>query len=175
MPSVTGNYLINATYVGNSTYPRASTVVTLVVTPYPSENAQDVFSVASNSTVSDLAFNSTSGQLSFTVSGPSGTTGYANVYISRSLVNDTSNIKTYIDGNAISYTVTSTDDSWILHFTYHHSTHEITINLNNASTSTLSITQLLQGVTYGAIISLSVVVVLLMILRKERTRTSPPP
>ena len=174
LPSVTGNYLINATYAGNSTYPGASTVVTLVVTPYPSENAQDVFSVASNSTVSDLAFNSTSGQLSFTVSGPSGTTGYANVYISRSLVNDTSNIKAYMDGNAISYTVTSTDDSWILHLTYHHSTHEITINLNNASTSTLSITQLLQGVTYGAIISLSVIIVLLLILRKERTRFTSP-
>ena len=168
LPSVTGNYLINATYAGDSTYPGASTVVTLVVTPYPSENAQDVFSVASNSTVSDLAFNSTSGQLSFTVSGPSGTTGYSDVYIAKSLVNDISTVKSYIDGNTLNYTVTSTADSWILHFTYHHSTHEITINLNNASTSTLSITQLLQGVTYGAIISLSVIVALLLILRKRQ-------
>ena len=170
LPSVTGNYLINATYSGDSTYPGASTVVNLVITPYPSENAQDVFSVASNSTVSDLAFNSTSGQLSFTVSGPSGTTGYADVYIAKSLVNDISTVKAYIDGNSINYTVTSTADSWILHFTYHHSTHEVTIYLNNASTSTLSITQLLQGVTYGAIISLSVIVVLLLILRKGRNR-----
>ena len=175
LPAVTGNYLINATYAGDSTYPGASTVVNLVVTPYPSENAQDVFSVASNSTVSDLAFNSTSGQLSFTVSGPSGTTGYADVYIAKSLVNDISTVKAYIDGNTLNYTVTSTADSWILHFTYHHSTHEITINLNKVSTSTLSITQLLQGVTYGAIISLSVIVVLLLILRKDRTKTPPSP
>ncbi len=171
LPSVTGNYVINATYAGDSTYPGASTVVNLVVTPYPVKNIQDVFSVASNSTVSDLAFNSTSGQISLTVSGPSGTTGYADIYISKSLVNDISNVKAYIDGTTINYTVSSTADSWILHFTYHHSTHEVTIHLNNATTSALSITQLLQGVTYGAIISLSLIVVLLLILRKDRTGT----
>ena len=171
LPSVTGNFLINATYVGSASYPGTSAVVSLVVTPYSYQNAQDVFSVESNSTVSDLAFNSTSGQLSFTVSGPRGTTGYANVYISKSLVNDTSNVKAYIDGNEISYTVTSTADSWMLHFTYHHSTHEITIDLNNGSTSKLSIAQLLQGAAYGAIVSLSVVAVLLLFLRKSRNRT----
>ena len=172
LPSVTGNYVINATYAGDSTYPGASTVVNLVVTPYPVKNTQNVFSVASNSTVSDLAFNSTSGQLSLTVSGPSGTTGYADLYISKSLVKDISNVNAFIDGTTINYTVSSTADSWILHLTYHHSTHEIVIHLNNATTSALSITQLLQGVTYGAIISLSLIVVLLLILRKDRTRTS---
>jgi len=111
LPSVTGSFLINATYAGSPIYPGTSTVVSLVIAPYSYENAQDVFSVESNSTVSDLAFNSTSGHLSFTVSGPSGTTGYANVYISKSLVNGTSNIKAYIDGNAVSYRATSTADS----------------------------------------------------------------
>jgi hypothetical protein len=174
LPSVTGNFLINATYAGSASYPEASTVVSLVVAPYSYENAQDVFSVTSNSTVSDLVFNSTSGQLSFTVSGPSGTTGYADVCISKFLVNDTSNIKAYIDGKAISYTATSTADSWILHFTYHHSTHEITIDLKNGSTTTLSIAQLLQGVAYGAIVCLSVIVILLLILGKDRAKTPTP-
>jgi hypothetical protein len=172
LPSVTGNYLINATYAGDSTYSGASTVVTLVVTPYLSGNSQDVFSVASNSTVSDLAFNSTSGQLSFTVSGPSGTTGYADVYIAKSLVNDVSTVKAYIDGNTLNYTVTSMAGSWILHFAYHHSTHEITLSLTSAGTSTLSITQVFQGVAYGAVISLSAIVVLLLILRKNRNSPS---
>ncbi|HMK95064.1 MAG TPA: hypothetical protein VK536_06635 [Candidatus Limnocylindrales bacterium] len=170
LPSVTGNFLVNATYAGNSTYPGTSAVVSLVVTPYSYENAQEVFLVESNSTVSDLAFNSTSGQLSFTVSGPRGSTGYANVYISKSLINDTSNIKAYLDGNPISYTVTPTSDSWILHFTYHHSTHEITIDLNSEPTATLSVAQLLQGVAYGAIISLSAISVLLLITRKDRSK-----
>ncbi len=169
LPSATGNYMINATYAGDSTCPGTSTVVNLVVTPFASENAQDVFSVSSNSTLSDLTFNSTSGQLSFTVSGPSGTAGYANVYISKSLVNDTSTIEAYVDGNAMKYTVSSTADSWVLHFSYHHSTHEITIDLNRGATTKLTLTQLLQGVAYGAIISLSVIVVLLLILRKDRT------
>ena len=171
LPSVTGNFLINATYTGDSTYSWVSTVVNLVVTPYPSENTKDVFSVTSNSTVSDLAFNSTSGQLSFTVSGPSGTTGYADVGISKSLVNDLSTVKSYVDGSTINYTVTSTTDSWILHFAYHHSTHEVSINLSNATTSMFIITQLLQGVTYGAIIILIVIVVLLLILRKDKITT----
>ena len=171
LPSVTGNYFINATYTGDITYLGATAVFTFVVTPYPSKNAQNVFSVASNSTVSDLVFNSTSGELSFTVSGASGTTGYADVYISKSLVNDISTVKACIDGNTINYTITSTVEAWILHFVYHHSTHEVTINLNNATTSKFSIMQLLQGIIYGAIISLSVIVVLLLIFRKDTTGT----
>ena len=108
-------------------------MVSLVIVPSSSQNTQAVFSVNSNSTVSDLAFNSTSQQLSFTVSGPSGTTGYCDVYISKTVISDASNVKAYIDGNEMNYTVTSTGDSWMLQFTYHHSTHMIVLNLKQAS------------------------------------------
>jgi disulfide bond formation protein DsbB len=41
----------------------------------------------------------------------------------------------YIDGNKLDYTVTATENSWILTFNYHHSTHQITIALAaNATT-----------------------------------------
>jgi hypothetical protein len=172
LPSVTGNYLINATFAGDSSYSSVSTVVNLVIVPFTSQNAQDVFSVASNSTVTDLAFNSTSRELCFTVSGPSGTTGYFDAYIAKSLVGDISTLKVYLDGNQLNYSVTSQGDSWLIYFTYHHSTHEVTIYLNRAPAPTaLSLTELLLGVSYGAIVSLSVIVVLLLILRKDRAKT----
>ena len=170
LPTATGNYVVNATYAGNSTYPGTSTIVNLVVTPCTTtQNSQNVFSVMSNSTVTDLVFNSTTGQLSFTVKGPSGSTGYADIFIAKALVNDTSTVKAYIDGEGVGYTVSSNGDSWILHFSYHHSTHQITIDLNVTPVKALlSISQLLQGVIYGAIVTSVVIVVLLLVVWKRQ-------
>ena len=93
-PLVTGNYYLNATYEGNSEFSPASTIVHFAVLPVEDTS---VFSVASNSTVTALTFNSTSQELSFKVSGETGTTGYVNVYISKSLMNDTSRLRVYLD------------------------------------------------------------------------------
>jgi hypothetical protein len=134
LPSVTGNYLINATYAGDAAHSRASTVVNLAIMPYKSRDAQDVFSVASNSTVSGLAFNSTSQELSFTVTGSSGTTGYVDVYIAKTLINNIGQVKAYVNNNAVNYTATQIDDSWLLHFTYQHSTHTVVISLGTVIT-----------------------------------------
>jgi hypothetical protein len=172
LPSVTGNFVINATYAGNVTLAATSTVVSFAVIPYNSAVSQDIFSVASNSTVTDLGFNSTSGQLSFTVTGPSGTRGYADVYIAKSLVNETSTIKAFIDGDAATFTISSTADSWMLHFNYHHSAHQVTIDLNAPDTNPpLDTTKLFQGIAIGAIISISVILSIFLFLRKNRKRT----
>jgi hypothetical protein len=131
LPSVIGNYLIKATYAGNSAYSSASSVVNLVIMPLASQNAQAVFSVASNSTVTDLAFNSTSRELSFTVSGPSGT-GYVDAYIAKSLIADISTLKVYLDGNQLNYTAISQGNSWLIYFTYGLSTHTVVMSLGVA-------------------------------------------
>jgi hypothetical protein len=88
------------------------------------------FSVISNSTISELAFNSTSKTLTFTVSGQKGTMGYTNVTIAKTLIEDISELKVYVDGNQINSTAVSTDYYWLIHFTYQHSTHRITIVIN---------------------------------------------
>jgi hypothetical protein len=88
------------------------------------------FSVISNSTISELTFNSTSKTLTFIVSGPKGTMGYTNVTIATTLIEDISELKVYVDGNQINSTAVSTDYYWLIHFTYHHSTHRITIVIN---------------------------------------------
>ncbi len=132
MPPATGNYIVKAIWSGNSTYPGTSATVSLAVIPF---EEQSVFSVTSNSTISTLAFNSTSRELSFTVTGPSGTLGYVKVYIAKTLVQNIADVKVYLNGNQLDYTATSLDDSWLLYFTYQHSTHKVTITLARPSTS----------------------------------------
>ena len=91
-PSASGNYIIKATFNGNLTHATASTIVNLAVLPYQPENTNVVFSVTSNSTITDLAFNSTSKQLTFSVNGTTNTTGYTDIRIPKSLISDISTL-----------------------------------------------------------------------------------
>ncbi len=136
-PSTEGNYLINATYWGSSTTSFVFKAVPVLITAPSGNQSQTVFSVDSNSTVANLSFDSANAQLSFSVTGLSGTMGYADVCVSRSLVENVSSIQAYIDDNPVSYTVTSTEDSWILHFYYHHSSHNIMFDLSGAKISSV--------------------------------------
>lgn len=90
---------------------------------------QSYFFVESNSSVSELFFNSTSAELSFTVSGEKGTAGYVEVTIAKSLVSSVQDIKAYLDGNELSVEVTSDEDAWLLSFNYMHSTHSVKVSL----------------------------------------------
>jgi PKD repeat protein len=130
VPSATGTFTIKAEWAGNSTDSGASRNVTLGCVPYKD---QYVFSVESNSTISELVFNTTSMELSFTASGPSGTRGYTRVTVAKSLVANATNIKVYLDGNQLNYSIASTDDSWLLTFNYTHSTHKVAVDLNAAT------------------------------------------
>jgi len=132
MPSATGNYLVKASWAGNSTYLGTTTTINLAVIPY---QEQSVFSVMSNSTISALAFNSTSLELSFSVTGETGTTGYVKVAIAKSLVSNIADVKVHLDGNQTEYSATSQDDAWILTFTYTHSTHHVIVDLKTAITT----------------------------------------
>ena len=128
----TGNYLLNATWVGNLNYPQATAIFNVAITP---ANSQGFFSITTNSTMSQLNFDSAAKQLSFTVSGPSGTTGYLDIYIPKSLISNIDGLTVNLDGNKIPYTVKSAGDCWLVSFTYHHSTHQITLELNSSAAS----------------------------------------
>jgi hypothetical protein len=127
MPSATGNYLVNASWSGDSTYPSAKTTVNLAVTPF---EEQSVFSVTSNSTLSTIVYDSTNREFSFTVTGPEGSSGYVDARIARSYVGNSANIKVYVDGNQTDRSVSSTEESWLFHFTYSHSTRTVIIKLS---------------------------------------------
>ena len=133
-PSVSGNYGIEATWPGDSDYSNASAVYNFAIAPFNNQN-QNVFSVTSNSTLTSLTFNSATNELSFGVSGPSGTTGLTKVCIPQSLVPDISKINVTLDGSTINYTSFSEENVWILTFTYHHSSHTIAIALGSTTST----------------------------------------
>jgi hypothetical protein len=119
----------------SSTYTITTTIgesQTPTVTPSPSPipvPGQSFFYVKSNSTVSELFFNSTSAELSFTVNGTSGTSGYVEITIAKSLVANVQNVKVYLDGDQLNVAITDNEDSWLLTFTYMHSTHNVLVSL----------------------------------------------
>ena len=130
--------------------------------------AQSFFSIDSNSTLSELSFDSATKQLTFTVNGSSGTTGYVDVYIPKTLINDVSNLKVLLDGNTLPYSSQSIGDSWLVSFTYHHSTHQVTMNLNAASSNVLNVNQVVEGVLIGAAISVVAIALVLVIVKKTK-------
>ena len=134
VPTATGDMLLKATashkvrlFGVEVAVVRRCAIISLSILPY---QARYVFSVISNSTIYQLAFNSTSKVLSFMVSGPSGTVGFCKVIISKDLVANATDIQVYLDGNRLNYTISSTEDSWILYFTYLHSTHRVAVRLD---------------------------------------------
>ncbi|MGD6852048.1 MAG: hypothetical protein ACQCN6_08320 [Candidatus Bathyarchaeia archaeon] len=132
-PQATGNYLINATWLGSNH--TVTTVTSLAIAPCDS---QSLFSVTSNSTLSGLSFDSASKQLSFSVSGPTGTTGYFDINIPKTLISDVSGLQVNLDGTAVHYDLQSQGDSWLVSFAYHHSSHHVTVNLNSQQTAQTS-------------------------------------
>ena len=170
-PTASGTYLLNAQWPGNSTLSVANKTINFAILPYQD---QSVLSVSSNSTISPFAFNSTSKELSFSVSGTSGTTGYVDIYIPKTLISDVSNLKVFLDENQLTYSPESKGDSWRLYFTYHHSTHQVTINLGSESSASFNSNQLVEMIIIGIAISAVAIVVAILFLRKSnKTKTLP--
>ena len=170
LPSATGNYLLKAEWAGNTNYSETSTVITFVVLPF---GEQSVFSVTSNSIISALAFNSTSGQLDFTISGSEGTSGYCKVYIPTSLISDAFALNIFLDGNPISYNIESSRNSWLVSFNYHHSVHEVTMEMKTADLAAVNGNQFNQWFPYGVITVLIAVIAVLLASRKTKKTASP--
>ncbi len=129
MPSASGNYAIRATWMGDNAYSGVSTTVNFVLSP-PANEAQNVFTLASNSTLTSLVFDSTQNELSFGVSGPSGTAGYAQICVPKSLISDPTALRVSIDGTETQFSSFSTDDVWLITIIYTHSSHEVVMDLD---------------------------------------------
>jgi hypothetical protein len=132
------------------------------------------FSVISNSTISEIAFNSTSKILSFTVNGPPGTIGCTNVTIAKTLIGNLSELKIYLDGNQIDYMTTSTEYAWLIHITYHHSTHKVVMVLSSLHANS-SYTVSLEATTIFSGIIIVITAVILLVYKKKFTKRYPNP
>jgi hypothetical protein len=126
IPSATGYYVLKAEWAGNATHGPAKAIATLSSTLH----ANQVFSVESNSSTSQLAFNETDRCLRFMATGPDGTRGYARVTVAKDLIVDPLKVKVYADGVETSFGILSSDDSWLLVFEYSHSTHQMVVDLD---------------------------------------------
>lgn len=123
------------------------------------------FSIISNSTITELSFNSTSKTITFTVTGPDETIGYTNLTIAKTLIEDVDGLQIYVDENLIDYTVTPADYYWLIHFTYSHSTHKVLIIINQANANSTNLHP--HGIiTFG--ITIFLVVAILLACRKIR-------
>jgi hypothetical protein len=88
--------------------------------------------VSSNSSISNLQFDSQRKLITFTVGGPAGTMGLTSVTFARSLINGAP-IVLIDNGNTspTSLTLTSNSTHYFLSITYPHSTHSITVGGSN--------------------------------------------
>jgi hypothetical protein len=111
------------------------------------------FPVQSNSTVTGLAFDNKKRELTFNVTGVSGTTGYASIVIPKSFLSNANNVKVYLEGTQIDCQISSDETSWILTFNYSHSTHQVKIDFGASEFKFL-------GVTVGGLIIALILVTL---------------
>jgi hypothetical protein len=114
-----------------STVTQTSTItVSMVVTSVTTVTVEGLqMQVVSNSSVSGLVFDSTRGLLNFTVSGPTGTYGFFNATIVKTLLSGQPVV--LIDGVQSPASVTQDANFWYVHVTYMHSQHHVTIGGSN--------------------------------------------
>jgi nitrous oxidase accessory protein NosD len=124
-----------------------------------------VYNIESNSVITEYYFNETSKAISFVVSGPDGTSGYAIIRIEKILANQSEDITVYFDDIPIDYSIDSDDYAWILSINYTHSSHKIVINLTNQAQPQKPFSTIL---VVSTIASVAVVSFVLIVYFKKR-------
>lgn len=130
IPTATGAFTLKAKCDGNATHSDADSTVSLSTLSYTSG---DVFSIESNSTISEMSVNSERSKLTFSVSGEEHTVGYVRITMAKGFAKSGDDVKVYLDGVPMTFTVTSTDSSWTITSTYMHSTHSFEVDLTSGA------------------------------------------
>jgi hypothetical protein len=110
--------------------------------------------VVSNSTVSNLVFDSSRGFLNFTVSGPSGSHGFFDATIGKSLFSGQPIV--LIDGVQSPASVSQDANFWYVHATYVHSVHQVAIGGSNMISEFPSAGALLILLTFAMLAALAI-------------------
>jgi hypothetical protein len=169
IPYQENNFLVNTTLTKNMTVQLTPTPTsTPTATPAPS-GGTEIFKIESNSTWSNLYFNSTNLTLTFTVSGENGTKGYTKAYIAKSLAPTFTGATVSLDGKSTNFTVTQTVDYWIFNFSYHHSTHQVTIDLTNDAQNPTDISTIPEFTTFAALTGIVLASAAVALARKKIT------
>ena len=126
-----------------------------------------MFSVVSNSTLSNFAYNSETQELSFNTNGTSAT-GYAYACIPKTLVSDTQTLKVNIDGNPIAFTSESQEDVWVISCVYTQSEHAFTVQIPLVEALSPATTPWIAIVIVIAVL-IALVAIAVVIRRRRRT------
>lgn len=170
-PPEEGNFLLQAMYPGSMWYTETSTTVNFWNTPILE---QQVFSIQTNSTLSAFSFSSSSNKLSFSVSGPFGSTGYVNLRVAKTLIGNVSDLQVYLDGEELSYITESMGDSWLICFNYYHSVHTVTIDLGSAASQKPSNEPSIWDLTVLAAILAAIAIALGLAVHEKQKRKNTP-
>jgi hypothetical protein len=165
-PNATGNYIVTANWEGNSTLHWVNATANLALTP---DSAGNQFSVVSNSTVTNFAYNSTTQQLSFNTNGTKGTTGYVYACIPKALVSDSQTLAVTVDGKAVAFTSESHDDVWVISCTFSQSEHVFIMQIPSLPVVSPATTP---WITVVAVIVVLIVLVGLAVVIRRRRRTA---
>ncbi|MCL2431836.1 MAG: hypothetical protein LBH74_00340 [Nitrososphaerota archaeon] len=163
-PDVTGNYLIKAEVEATQTTATAEKTINLALTlDNPESPESNIFTINSNSTIRQFRFDPDNNRLSFTAEGPTGTTGYVNIYIPKATLSNISKLKAYIDNHElVDFSSESKGDSWLISFSYTHSIHTITMDLDAPSSNTPSDSNA-DWTTYAVVITIILMIVIITI------------
>ncbi len=164
IPNGTGSYLMCASWEGNNTLHWMNATATLAVT---SDSAGSVFSVVTNSTLSNFAYDSASQVLSFNTNGTS-KTAYVYACIPKTLVSDIQTVQLSIDGKSTAFTSESQDDVWVISCVYSQSEHAFNIQVPLAQILSPQSTPWIPIVIVIAVL-IAVIAVVVVIRRRRRT------
>jgi len=162
--TATGYFALKIQWSGNQAHLGCQNSTTVNILPYEDNK---VFFVQSNSTLTALSFNSTAAELAFSVTGPSETQGYTQVFLEKSLISNPEGLKVLLDDAQIDYVLTALDDAWLITIYYSHSTHEITMQFQNETENSMNQNPLLWiGLTVAVICIAFIAAIVTVKLRK---------
>jgi hypothetical protein len=131
--------------------------------------------ILSNSTVSSFAFNKDQKEISFNVTGQSGTEGFCNVTIPKDLLSSDFTVK--VDETKVTPdpVVGSNSTHSFVYFSYGHSVHRVQIVGTTAAAAAgaggFDVTPLVVGLVIVAV----VLIAALLVMRRRKQRGGPPP
>jgi len=132
-----------------------------------------LFAIQTNSTITAFSVDATSKQLRFSVSGPEGSTGYLQIYISKTLIANASELQIMLDGAPLNFDSVSAGEAWLVSCYYHHSTHTVSINMDSNATETPTSNGLLNWASLASVIAIAaaVIIAVTVVYWKRQTKT----
>ncbi|MGD6851550.1 MAG: hypothetical protein ACQCN6_05760 [Candidatus Bathyarchaeia archaeon] len=164
-PNATGNYVLDAHWSGNDTLHWLDATLNLTLAFDESGN---LFSVASNSTLSDLDYDAATQILSFSTNGTSATTGYLYASLPKTLLSDVSALQVKMDGQSIAFSTEEQDDVWVVSCLYTQSEHAFVLQIPFGQALISDSTPWTVIAAIAAIVILIVVIALVVVMRRKR-------